>query len=230
MARTIPENRLVELLDCATRVFIAQGYRRTQIADVASGLGVAKGTVYLYVESKEALFAAALRHADGAVPATSQLTLPLATPAPGELLTELAERLSEEALPGSLERALARRRTTDASVELEEIVRELYAISSRHRVAAKLIDCCGRDHPELAKIYYDGGRFAQLELLTRYLESRIRRGRLRAVPDPAVAARFVIESVATWAIHIHWDPAPQPIDPHLAEETVVHFIVGSLVP
>ena len=55
MARSIPVGRLEHLVDCATSVFIDQGYRRTQMADVADALGVAKGTLYLYVESKEAL-------------------------------------------------------------------------------------------------------------------------------------------------------------------------------
>ena len=55
MARAIPENRLKELLACATRVFIAHGYRRTQIADVARALGVAKGTLYLYVEDRKSV-------------------------------------------------------------------------------------------------------------------------------------------------------------------------------
>jgi AcrR family transcriptional regulator len=35
------------------------------MADVAEALGVAKGTLYLCVESKEALFDAVLRYADG---------------------------------------------------------------------------------------------------------------------------------------------------------------------
>jgi AcrR family transcriptional regulator len=53
MPRTIPAGRLEQLVECATRVFIDQGYRRTQMADVADALGVAKGTLYLCVESKE---------------------------------------------------------------------------------------------------------------------------------------------------------------------------------
>ena len=56
MARQTPPDRLPQLIACATRVFIEQGYRRTQMDDVAAALGVAKGTLYLYVESKEALF------------------------------------------------------------------------------------------------------------------------------------------------------------------------------
>jgi len=228
MARAIPENRLKELLACATRVFIAHGYRRTQIADVARALGVAKGTVYLYVESKEALFAAVFRYADGESPSASELELPIAAPEPGSLLRGLRERVAEEAVPPALSRALGRRRVTDVRAELEEIVRALFAVASRHRTAIELIDRCGADHPELASAFYGEGRFAQLDRLVRYLDARIRKGKLPPVPDVAVAARFVIEAIVTWAVHIHWDPAPQPIDPHDAEETVVRMVVAGL--
>ncbi len=60
-----------------------------------------------------------------------------------------------------------------------------------------------------------------------YLDARIQAGRFPAVPDVAVAARFIIEAVAIWAVHIHWDPAPQPIAAEAAEETVVQLIVSA---
>src|SRR3970282_2162396 len=64
MPRSMPRDRFHDLIEAATAVFLEQGYRRTQMADVAARMGVAKGTVYLYVESKEALFDAVLRHAE----------------------------------------------------------------------------------------------------------------------------------------------------------------------
>ena len=80
----------------------------------------------------------------------------------------------------------------------------------------------------MAKVFYAGGRFAQLDALEQYLEARISEGALPSVPDVAVAARFVIESIAIWAVHIHWDPSPQPLDPAAAEETVVELVIRSL--
>ncbi len=227
--RVIPENRFKQLMEAATRVFIAQGYRRTQIADVARAMGVAKGTIYLYVESKEALFAAVLLHADGRPPALSELDLPIRAPGPGAMRRRLRQALAREVAPPALARALKRSRVTDVRAELEAVVRQLYGIASRHRTAIKLIDRCGADHPELASLFYQEGRFAQLDLLIRYLRSRMRKGHMRPVPDPAVAARFVIEAISTWAVHIHWDPAPQPIDPDEAEDTVVRFVLGGLL-
>ena len=64
MPRTIPPQRFDELVRKATEVFIARGYRRTQMADIAEAVGVSKATLYLYVESKEALFALCVRHAN----------------------------------------------------------------------------------------------------------------------------------------------------------------------
>jgi AcrR family transcriptional regulator len=44
------------ILEAALTLFGRYGFRRTSIDDIAREAGVAKGTVYLYVESKEALF------------------------------------------------------------------------------------------------------------------------------------------------------------------------------
>jgi AcrR family transcriptional regulator len=229
VARTIPESRLKDLLDSATGVFIAHGYRRTQIADVAAAMGIAKGTVYLYVESKEALFAAALRHADAEAPPVSELDLPLATPEPGALSRELRERVRGASIPPALQNALRGEGPSDTRSELELIVRELFRLASRHRTAIKLVDSCARDHPELAAMFYAEGRFAQLSSLVRYLETRIHQGRIPPLPDVAVSARFVVEVIATWAVHIHWDPAPQPIAPDAVESSIVQLVVGALV-
>ncbi len=80
MSRTTPDDRLPQLIAAATEVFIEQGYRRTQMADVAEALGVAKGTLYLYVESKDALFDLVCRSADR--PFERPATLPVPTPSP----------------------------------------------------------------------------------------------------------------------------------------------------
>jgi AcrR family transcriptional regulator len=227
--RRAPESRFGDLLQAATRVFIAQGYRLTQMSDVAKEMGVAKGTVYLYVKSKEALFAAVLRYADRTPPAVSELQIPLATPGPGVLLGEMQVALDDDSLPGALTKALARKRVGDVHGELDEIIRELYSEASRHRTVIKLIDRCARDHPELSALFYAKGRFARVDMLARYLESRIEKGLLPSTPDSSATARFVVEAVATWAVHIHWDPAPQGIDSETAEELVVRFVLGGLL-
>ena len=67
-------------VDAATRIFIAQGYRRTQMADVAAAMSIGKGTLYGYVESKAALFQFALEHCDDNKPIEAPALLPIPTP------------------------------------------------------------------------------------------------------------------------------------------------------
>jgi AcrR family transcriptional regulator len=53
-----PDERRQQLLAAATWVFARKGYRRTAISDVIARAGVARGTFYLYFESKEQVFLA----------------------------------------------------------------------------------------------------------------------------------------------------------------------------
>ena len=55
------EDRPGEILDAALALFTEKGYTSARIDDVALRAGVSKGTVYLYFESKEALFKAMVR-------------------------------------------------------------------------------------------------------------------------------------------------------------------------
>ena len=52
-----PEERREELLNAAAGVFATKGVSRTTVADITAAAGVAKGTFYLYFESKEHLLA-----------------------------------------------------------------------------------------------------------------------------------------------------------------------------
>ena len=59
MARRVKEAevRRDELLAVATRLFVDRGYERTSIERITTQAGVAKGTFYLYFESKQDLLA-----------------------------------------------------------------------------------------------------------------------------------------------------------------------------
>jgi AcrR family transcriptional regulator len=56
----VAEFRHEEILEAARRVFGEKGFRETAVEQIAQAAGVAKGTVYLYYPSKEALYQAAL--------------------------------------------------------------------------------------------------------------------------------------------------------------------------
>jgi AcrR family transcriptional regulator len=53
------------ILDAALDVFLEKGYAESRLDEVAARAGVAKGTIYLYVSSKQALFEALVRSGIG---------------------------------------------------------------------------------------------------------------------------------------------------------------------
>jgi len=227
--RRIPEDRFDHLVDAATEVFIQHGYRLTQMADVARAVGVAKGSLYGYVASKEALFALCLRYADHGPNVPRPAQLPIETPKPGQLASDVKQRLADESLPPRLVAALERDRAGDPRAELEEIVREFYALLERNRRAIKLIDRC-MDHPEIGAIWHAGGREGTRAALARYIGLRVTAGQFRQPRSVRLAARAVIEVVTTWAVHIHWDRAPERFDPDEARENAIEFAVRGLLP
>ena len=217
-------------MDCATEVFISQGYARTQMADVANALGVAKGTLYLAVESKEALFDLVLRYADVPRPFAHQPDLPVRTPKRGTTIAFVRERLAQGQMPPTLAAALARSGIArDGQREVETILHELYDTLATNRTGIKLVDRCARDYPELAALWFEGARSGLVVALEHYLASPRRRRFLRPFPAPAVVARMLIETLVFWAVHRHWDAHPQPVDETAMRDSVLRFLAAGLI-
>ena len=57
----MPLERPADILTAALEAFVENGFAATRLEDIAARAGVSKGTLYLYFESKDALFKAAVR-------------------------------------------------------------------------------------------------------------------------------------------------------------------------
>jgi len=226
VARPIPEDRLSRLVDVATGVFIEQGFRHTRMEDVAEALGVAKGTVYLYVENKEALFDLVCRSADR--PFEQPPELPVKSPAAGATIRYIVDRLSSGQVMPALAEALAGGRRA-ARDELAAIVGDIYDAMARNRVGIKLVDRSARDLPELGKIWFGGARGVLVEALSGYLDAKVRARRLRAPVDVGINARFIVETCAFWAVHRHWDAQRQDLPEERVRAAVVDLVVAALI-
>jgi len=205
--------RLDELMSAATRVFATMGYRRAQMADVARELGVSPGTLYLYAESKEALFDLVVRHGLAPNLPAADVSLPVPTPAPGATLSHLRAMIDAAARWPQLDHALQARAPKDVGAELTAIVLARSAL----------------DWPELAAVFVGGLRQRVLTDLEAYLRRRMKGGKLRALPDPSVAAIFINETLAFWVLHRLGDPGYAAIPDEVAERTAIDMLVHSLV-
>lgn len=228
MPRRRPDARFDEILRAAAEVFSERGFRRTQMADVARRLGVSAGALYGYVAGKDALFDLALRRAFGE--AVSPAALPAPAPGAGELALHVRECMRRRLRTPGLVEAAASPAPADIAGELEALLGELYDALARNAAAIRLIERSAVDRPDLAELYFGRGRGGLVERWRRYLERRVGEGRLRPLPDAAIAARLVLETVAWFAWHRLGDPVPQPMDPALARETVVAVLSRGLLP
>jgi len=222
MSSSKTAERLQQLISSATRIFQQKGYRRAGMADIARDMGVAPGTLYLYVESKEALFDLVIRfHWLDEQILTDQLPLP--TPPPGRTLERLRSRLDDLAyLPG-----LA---SDDSAEALERLLEEIFNRVWRYREGIVLIERSAQDWPELADLFYLRFRARVLAQLTAFFE---RLSRERWWPErtrPSIAARFVIETIAWFAMHRYRDRVPMTEDDAEIHDSVIGLLVRALGP
>lgn len=227
MARQRPPDRLDQILQAATRVFARTGLEASKMSDVAEEAGVSQGTLYNYVESKEALFRLLLDRGLGA-PAPTQAALPLRSPAMGALARRMDEAIEATFALPRLEEALARRRVADAAAELTGVLDELFERTLATREAADVLERSARDVPELAAVFYGKVRRGLFDKVTTLVERRMASGHYHR-RNPHVVARLVVETVTTFARHIYRDVEPPAFDPGVARADIVSTLVAGVV-
>lgn len=198
------------------------------MADVGAAAGMSSGSVFNYVESKEALFHLVFARAFEAV-GDGRLDLPVSTPAPGETAGLIEAHLRSLPVP-YLKAALAEDEPADVSAELQGIVLERYAIQEDLWPVLAVIERCAVEIPELEEFYYRRTRVGYFGRLAAYLEKRAASGHLRTMPDFAVAARIVSETISWFAWHRKEGRDAHLYDDDAARHTVVAFVCAALLP
>lgn len=230
MARSRPPDRFQQLRDAALRVFEIKGLQRSRMADVAEAMEVSPGSLYNYVESKEALFHWIIEHGGRETPVETPAELPIRTPAPGVLEARLREHLEAAFQLPLFEAALARRRVDDAESELTALVDEIYERVASNRRVMKVVERSAVDLPELFQLYFVKLRRDYFARFTRYVERRQKAGHFRGDVDPVVAARVVAELVTYFARHRFGDQDPSLLpDDGVVRENVIRLAVASLM-
>jgi AcrR family transcriptional regulator len=219
--KPIDDSQLDDVVAAATRVFARLGYKRTRMADVAREAGLSPGALYTYVEGKEALFHLVAAGTDGASP-------PVPNPAPAATVDAVDHRLRAAVPTTAIRRAARAGAPPDGVAELRELIGDLYDAIAAEQQFMSVVERSARDFPGLAQQYYRQGRRGYVRDFATYLQRRAEQGKLRAVPDPAVTARYLIEAIAWFAWHRHEDADSAMIDDASARATVLDMAVAAL--
>ncbi len=133
-------DRLGKIIQGATRVFLRNGYRRTQMSDIAKEIDIAHGTIYNYFESKEALFDFLIRLEMLHLPPEEWPEIPIPTPEPGATLKFIKSESKKIPYFNNLEKATDRDECPDPRSELETIIRQHFSTTSQFRILLLLIE------------------------------------------------------------------------------------------
>lgn len=197
-----PEARPDEILDAALTVFGESGFARAKLDDVARLAGVSKGTVYLYFDSKETLFRAAVR------------ARVVASLAEAEAFVEGYQGPARELLVALIRRMYARIRC-DQMMRLSRIVQSELA-----------------HFPELARFYFDEVILRARRLVGQVLERGVATGEFRPSPNDFAARGLCSLVVHTAQVQCFFGPfEPQALTEEQALEGVVDlYLQGVLAP
>lgn len=220
-------DRTREVAAAALGAFCDGGFRLTQIAHVAERLGVSVGTIYRYVDSKEALFHLAVLEALGEAP--DMLDAPLKTAGIAESVRALREAIASDRLWSRLDAALAGPAPADVAAEASEIAGQLYKSLSLRAPAIRLLDRCAHEIPALAEIFDREVRATLMTDLTAWVLKR-RLADEAGTPSAAVLARGAMEAVAWLAKNRPGDPTAAWMDEDDARAAAVRIFVNALVP
>ncbi len=231
MPRRRSPDRLDTIVAAALATFTAAGYRRARMTDVAAAAGVSPGLLYTYAESKEALFTLVIRREAGTDLTT--LPLPVTTPTEDELLTMIrgifAEVGSTPVLDAALVAVPTREGADGITAEIAAVMGEQFDGITRLRTLLRLVERCAADWPLLAREFYDGVRRPHLDRLEAYITTRNAAGLVAPVTDPAIAARFVMETIAWFANHRFGDHDGAALDDDAVRTEVVELLTRALV-
>ena len=195
------EARPGEIEAAALELFVERGYAATKLEEVARRAGVTKGTMYLYFDSKEALFKAVVRGA----------------------LLPLFER-GEQMLEGY--RGGSRELLVEFIREWWRTIGE-----SRVSGLPKLIMAEAANFPELARFYHEEVVARGRKLLTRALERGIARGEFRKVDVPYAlrVINFSLLFAATWK-HSIGACIKEPFDFERFLDAHIDLVLNGLLP
>ena len=161
-----PDERPNELLDAALRIFAERGYGNTRLEDIAAAVGVTKGTIYHYFETKEDLLRQAIEHNH------ERVFLPL------------EKGIRERKGPVSATIRLFLRRAFGGDMD-----------QTRQSVLTLLVQGVAREVPHVYQRWLEAGPARAWQLLAELIEEGKASGEFRKDVDSDVAARVTISGL-----------------------------------
>lgn len=226
MARTKkPKQRIADLFAAGTTVFRRKGFKRTQMSDIAAEMNCSTGTLYNYVDSKEALFEHAIVAGfTQTLPDSETLPLGLPRPTAVEVITRRAGQIAKGS---ALELANQREEVENHAEEVTRVVTAFFVFFSDYHAVLDMIEASHLDYPDVATAYLEARRDLVFEPWMHWVVRRQEQGAFRQDIDPEWTTRYLIEILA-WAGWKARDGG-DPYDEDKAKSAIIKLALSSLL-
>jgi AcrR family transcriptional regulator len=198
--RRRPDARPDEILRAALQVFGERGLAHSRLDDVARKAGVSKGTLYLYFDSKDALFREVVRHTKGSLLAESEAWL--------------------DAHQGSAREALVH--------YIRGMWRHM--ADPTQAAVSRLVQSEIRNFPELARFYFDEVTLRARRLLERVLALGVKSGEFRPEQARFAARAMPALALMMSGIQcVFASYDPEPMTPERMSEHAVDLLLHGVL-
>lgn len=190
--------RVKEIADAATRLFLQQGYAKTQISHIAKAVGVSVGTIYLDFTGKKEIMHFILKctidpmfvEREFERPITDELFAGLED----EIISHFEKMRNDFAahLDGSM-----------ADYSFEALIGDAFDILARYAVGCLFIEKNQYEFKNLAQ-YYIAYRKQFFDAMKEYIRAFIRQGKVRPLEHLELSTTLIIEVLSWWAMDIRY--------------------------
>ncbi len=226
---TRKKKQLDKIIESAIRVFSARGYRQAQMSHIAREAGIAPGTLYLYFASKESLFNFLLRCIFSKDQDLDAVSVPIGSASWDFGIASGKDAFVSSKYTALIDNAVRKEEVTDVHEEFEKIIRNLFSAMATYRHGITILLQSSLDWPELADFYVSIIKDLH-KALEVYLGKRIHQGLIRKIPNVSASARFILDTIAWFAVHRHRAMYQTVVSEKMAEETVVDALVHAFIP
>jgi AcrR family transcriptional regulator len=221
--RTVPNNRIPDIVRAAVEVFGMKGFRLARMEEIAEEAGVSAGTLYNHFRSKVHLFSYVLKFGIPDGGASPPLPESFIVESEREMLDLMKRILRAASSFTSISKALKKRKK-DIKLEEEfsDILKEWWELLEGNRAQISILEKSASEFPALAGIYDKYGRRHLLEQIEKYLTVRTKQGVIRPLNSIPGIARALMETISWFG----WKQfSGKSTQPHTESEVLPDLVV-----
>lgn len=191
-------NRIKEIHDASVKLFLRQGYSKTQISHIAKAIGVSVGTIYHDFTGKKEIMRFILKCTID----PSFLERDFERPITDKAFIGLDDEINAEFIKAADEFS-SNIQNVGSDYTFEEFISDSYNLLERYAVGCLFIEKNGIECPELSE-HYLVYRKRFISTMIEYITAFMNKGIIRPLKHPELTTVLIIETLSWWTMDMRY--------------------------